>query len=77
MRLGKIALRGGNVNFSDYFVKPNYTIELTGIEGGVTEMTPDKPGDVELRGRIHQTAPLEIVGKLNSLAPEESPCSWT
>jgi hypothetical protein len=70
VRLGKIALRGGNVNFSDYFVKPNYTIELTGIEGGVTEMTPDKPGDVELRGRIHQTAPLEIAGKLNSLAAD-------
>ena len=70
VRLGKIVLRGGNVNFSDYFVKPNYTIELTGIEGGVTEMTPDKPGDVEVRGRIHQTAPLEIVGKLNSLAAD-------
>lgn len=70
VRLGRIALRGGHVNFSDYFVKPNYTIELTGIEGGVTEMTPDKPGDVELRGRIHQTAPLEIAGKLNSLAAD-------
>lgn len=70
VRLGKIALRGGNVNFSDYFVKPNYTIGLTGIEGGVSEMTRDKPGDVELRGRIHQTAPLEIAGKLNSLAAD-------
>jgi len=26
-------------------------------------MTPDKPGDVDLHGRIHQTAPLEIAGQ--------------
>jgi hypothetical protein len=41
---------------------------LTGVEGGVTEITPDKAGDVALRGRIHQTAPLEVAGKLNPLA---------
>jgi len=26
-------------------------------------MTPDKAGRVELHGRIHQTAPLEILGR--------------
>jgi hypothetical protein len=68
VRLGKIVLRGGRVNFSDYFVKPNYTVMLTSVGGSVTEMTPDKAGDVELRGRIHQTAPLEIAGKVNALS---------
>jgi hypothetical protein len=33
-------------------------------------MTADKPGDVELHGRIHQTAPLEILGRVNSLSKE-------
>jgi hypothetical protein len=61
-------LRGGSVNFSDFFVKPNYTVLLTGVAGGVSEMTADKAGDVELRGRIHQTAPVEIAGKVNALA---------
>ena len=70
IRVGKIALRGGSVNFSDFFIKPNYSIALTGVEGGVSEMTPDKPGDVELRGRIHQTAPLEILGRVNSLSQD-------
>jgi len=70
VRIGRITLSDGSVNFSDLFVKPNYTIALTGVAGGVTEMTPDKPGDVDLRGRIHQTAPLEIAGRVNTLAAD-------
>lgn len=68
VRIGRIALRGGSVNFSDFYIRPNYTVMLTSVAGGVTEMTPDKAGDVELRGRIHQTAPLEIAGRLNPFA---------
>jgi hypothetical protein len=70
VRIGKIALRSGSVNFSDFFIKPNYSIAMTGVEGGVSEMTRDKAGEVELRGRIHQTAPLEILGKVNTLSPD-------
>jgi hypothetical protein len=70
VRLGKIALRNGNVNFSDFFIKPNYSVALGAVEGAVSEMTPDKPGDVELHGRIHQTAPLEILGQVNSLSKD-------
>jgi hypothetical protein len=68
VRIGKIALQGGNVNFSDFFIKPNYSANLTGIGGGVTEMTPEKAGDVELRGKIDNAAPVEILGRVNPLA---------
>jgi Domain of Unknown Function (DUF748) len=70
LRVGKIVLRGGAVNFSDFFIKPNYSVALTGVEGAVSEMTREEPGDVELRGRIHQTAPLEILGQVNALSQE-------
>jgi hypothetical protein len=70
MRIGKITLQGGNVNFSDFFVKPNYSANLTGIGGAVTEMTPEKAGDVELRGRLDNAAPVEIVGRVNPLAAD-------
>jgi uncharacterized protein involved in outer membrane biogenesis len=70
VRLGKVVLSNGSVNFSDFFIKPNYSVALTAVAGSVSEMTPDKPGDVELRGRIHQTAPLEILGRVNSLSKD-------
>src|SRR5262245_37840886 len=70
LRIGKIALQGGNINFSDFFVKPNYSANLTGVGGGVTEMTAEKAGDVELRGRVDQIAPIEILGRVNALSPD-------
>ena len=70
LRIGRITARAGNVNFSDFFIRPNYTANLTGIGGVVTEMTPEKAGDVELRGSLDNAAPVEITGRVNPLAAE-------
>ena len=66
--IGKVTLQGGNVHFSDFFIRPNYSANLTGVGGSVTEMTPEKPGDVEVRAKIDETAPVEILGRVNPLA---------
>jgi uncharacterized protein involved in outer membrane biogenesis len=68
VRLGKVALRDGNVNFSDFFIRPNYKANLVGVGGEVTEMRPDRAGSVELRARLDNAAPVEIVGQVNALA---------
>jgi hypothetical protein len=70
IRIGRITLQGGNVDFSDFFIKPNYSANLTGIGGSVTEITPQKAGDLELRGKVDNTAPVEITGRLNPLATD-------
>jgi hypothetical protein len=68
VRLGKITLQGGNVDFSDFFIKPNFSAKLSGIGGSVSEMSPEKAADLELRGMVNGTAPVEITGRLNPLA---------
>lgn len=70
MRVGRVVLQGGNVNFSDFFIKPNYSANLTRVGGKVTEMRPDKAGDVELRGRLDNAAPVEILGRVNPLGAD-------
>jgi uncharacterized protein involved in outer membrane biogenesis len=70
LRIGKIVLQGGNIKFSDFYIEPNYTANLTGVGGVVREMTPEKAGDVELRGRIDEAAPVEILGSVNPLAAD-------
>jgi uncharacterized protein involved in outer membrane biogenesis len=70
IRIGKITLQGGNVNFSDFFIRPNFSANLTGIGGSVTEMTPEIAADLELRGKVDNTAPVEIAGRLNPLAKD-------
>jgi uncharacterized protein involved in outer membrane biogenesis len=70
VRIGRVSLQGGNVNFSDFYIKPNYSANLTGVTGSVAEMTPDRAGSVELRGKIDDAAPVEIAGSVNPLSPE-------
>jgi outer membrane protein OmpA-like peptidoglycan-associated protein len=69
IRLGEIMLRGGSVDFSDFFVKPNFSGKLSDIHGSLTEMTPDKPSEVELRAKGQRAALVEILGRVNPLAP--------
>lgn len=70
LRIGKVTARDGNVNFSDFFIRPNFSANLTGFGGSVTEMTPEKAGDVELRGKIDNAAPVEIAGRVNLLGKD-------
>ena len=67
--IGKITLQGGDVNFTDLFIKPNYSADLTEIGGSVTGLSSalDTTADVDLRGRFARTAPVEIKGKVNPL----------
>ena len=70
IKVGKITLQNGTVNFSDLFVKPNYTVNLTKLGGRVTNLSSaaDTVADLELRGRYANSAPVQILGKLNPLA---------
>jgi hypothetical protein len=70
VRIGRITLARGNVNFSDFFVRPNYSANLTGIAGSIGSLTAQTAGEVELRGRIDNTAPIEIRGRINPLAAD-------
>ncbi|MBS1143479.1 MAG: hypothetical protein H6R14_885 [Proteobacteria bacterium] len=70
IKIGKITLQNGTVNFSDLFVKPNYNVNLNKLGGRVTNLSSaaDTVADMELRGRYANSAPVQILGKLNPLA---------
>jgi uncharacterized protein involved in outer membrane biogenesis len=68
--IGKINLLRGNINFSDFFVKPNYTANLTGVQGTIAELKPEAPGDIALEAKLDNAAPVDIRGKINPLGKE-------
>jgi len=70
--IGRIVMKGGRVDFSDNFIKPNYAANLTDLQGTVSALASDKsqPADLNLRGRIDHDSPLSISGKVNPLAPK-------
>lgn len=68
IRVGKLALSGGRVRFTDNFIKPNYTANLNDLSGAVTGLSsdPNSSANVDLRGVVNN-APLVIGGRVNPL----------
>lgn len=68
IRIAKLTLQGGQVNFTDNFIEPNYSANLMELGGSVTGLSSDAAtsADVDLRGQVNN-APLGIVGKINPL----------
>jgi hypothetical protein len=64
--IGQVVLNGGNVNFHDRFIKPNYRVNLTGLAGRIGPLDPQKPGEIDIHGTIDKTAPVKISGAFNT-----------
>jgi len=76
IRFGPVSLVNGRVRFSDRFIQPNYTANLSELTGTLSAFAsqPAAPGeppalaDLSLKGRAEGTAALDIGGRLNPLA---------
>lgn len=70
--IDRVTLQGGTIDFSDHFIKPNYSANLTAMTGRVTGLSsnPEARADLDLRGKLENLAPLEIRGKINPLGSE-------
>jgi len=72
--MGPIRLVNGKVLFSDRFIRPNYSADLSELQGTLSQFASKAldgsvpMADLELRGRAEGTASLEITGKINPLA---------
>lgn len=69
IRVGQVVLAAGNINYTDNFVKPNYTANMTNLAGTIGEISSEKPqpAPVNISGKIDNDAPLQISGSLNPL----------
>lgn len=70
VRVGGIRLTNGRVDFTDRFVRPNYSAELTDLNGrlGAFGSASREMADVQLTGRVAGTGRLEIGGRINPTA---------
>ena len=74
IEVGGVRLVNGHVAFSDRFIKPNYSADLTDLSGSLGRFSSRSPqgvvqmAELDLRGRAEGTANLEIAGKVNPLA---------
>ncbi len=71
VRIGEIRLAGGEANYTDNFIKPNYSADLTDITGKIGEISTNSaaPADVSLNALVNRNAPVSISGAINPLTP--------
>ena len=67
LKIGATKLTNGRVDFTDRFVRPNYSAALTELNGklGAFQSGSREMATLELRGRAAGTALLDISGQLN------------
>jgi len=70
--IGAIDMARGNVNFSDLYIKPNYSANLTDVKGSVTALSAEQAGDVTMSASIDHSAPVEVQGRLHPFAKDLS-----
>jgi len=70
--IGKIELAGGNVDFTDLYIRPNYSANLTGVAGTISALSPTQAGEVALTAKLDDGAPVEIRGTVQPFARELS-----
>lgn len=76
IRFGPITVVNGRVDFSDYFIRPNYSAslsQLTGTLGSFQNAAPTATpashlADLTLQGYAQGQAPVHITGQLNPLS---------
>jgi hypothetical protein len=72
--IGPVTLAHGRVQFSDRFIQPNYSANLSELNGRLSQFSSRKVegqvqlADLDVRGRAEGTATLAIGGKVNPLA---------
>lgn len=72
VRVDKVTLQGGTVEFSDHTVKPTFSASLHEVGGRISGLSSDDKSlaDMDLRAKLEDYAPLEISGKVNPLSKE-------
>ena len=67
--IGDIKVSRGDVQFSDFYIKPNYSAHLTDVSGSVSALSATQAGKVEMAARVGNVAPVEVRGTVNPFAP--------
>ncbi|WP_158884961.1 DUF748 domain-containing protein [Rhodanobacter sp. L36] len=72
VQIGRVALARGQLNYTDNFIKPNYTANITQLNGTIGAFgtkAGGPPAELTLQGKLDDDAPVDIGGTINPLAP--------
>jgi hypothetical protein len=70
IRIREVRIERGRMNFSDYFIQPNFSAEVQDLGGTLTGLSSayDSRAKVELAGKLEEFSPVSITGELQPFA---------
>ncbi|HET7400980.1 MAG TPA: DUF748 domain-containing protein, partial [Usitatibacter sp.] len=66
--IARVQLSNGEVEFSDFFIRPNYSVHLTDLDGRLDGLAASQAGTVQVTARVDGAAPVDIRGTVNPFA---------
>ena len=70
VRIDRVSFVDSRLNFTDHYIKPNYTADVGELNGTVTGLSsePSARGVVDLKGSYDKSSPVVISGTINPLS---------
>jgi hypothetical protein len=68
--IGTVRVINGAANFADFWIQPNYAVNLQNMNGSIVGLSPDPKSRarVDFEGTVDKYAPARISGELNLLS---------
>jgi hypothetical protein len=70
MSIGTVRVVNGAANFADFWIQPNYAVNLQNMNGTILGLSsdPKSRAKVDFEGTVDKYAPAKIAGDLNLLS---------
>ena len=70
MSIGAVRIVNGAANFADFWIQPNYAVNLQNMNGSILGLSsdPKSRAKVEFEGKVDRYAPAKIAGDINLLS---------
>jgi hypothetical protein len=70
VNIGTVRIVNGAANFADYWIQPNYAVNLQNMNGSILGLSsdPKSRAKVDFEGKVDRYAPAKIAGDLNLLS---------
>ena len=72
IHIGEVTLANGQLNYTDNFIKPNYTANLTSLTGRIGAFgtaAGEPPAELVSQAKLDDASPVDISGSINPLLP--------
>ncbi len=72
IRIARMVLQNGDVNFLDRSVEPNFSADLGELWGSITGLSSERvqPASLDFSGKLNYSTPLKITGSVNPFADD-------